>query len=85
MPVFMSNGSETLESVKHRFLVMERYGKDIWQIFLDQDRRFPEHTVYRIALQMVSFGVSSNFLANYLSLISALCPGIHQPEKLCSR
>lgn len=53
MPHFVGNGSHELKNLKHRFLVMPRYSTDLWGIFLKNDRRFPLHTVYRIALQMV--------------------------------
>lgn len=53
MPHFVGNGSHDLQSLKHRFLVMPRYSTDLWGIFLRNEKRFPLHTVYRIALQMV--------------------------------
>lgn len=54
MPSFIGSGSHDIEDVKHRFLVMPRYGKDIWKIFLEQNRKFPLHTVYRIGWQMIN-------------------------------
>uniref|UniRef100_A0A1Q3EWG6 non-specific serine/threonine protein kinase n=1 Tax=Culex tarsalis TaxID=7177 RepID=A0A1Q3EWG6_CULTA len=53
MPHFVGNGSHELQNLKHRFLVMPRYSTDLWGIFLKNEKRFPQHTVYRIALQMV--------------------------------
>ncbi|XP_065074831.1 nucleosomal histone kinase 1 [Ochlerotatus camptorhynchus] len=53
MPHFAGNGSHDLQNLKHRFLVMPRYSTDLWSIFLRNEKRFPLHTVYRIALQMV--------------------------------
>lgn len=53
MPYFVGNGSHELNKSKHRFLVMPRYSTDLWGIFLRNEKRFPLHTVYRIALQMV--------------------------------
>ncbi|XP_038104548.1 nucleosomal histone kinase 1 [Culex quinquefasciatus] len=53
MPHFVGNGSHELQNLKHRFLVMPRYSMDLWGIFLKNEKRFPQHTVYRIALQMV--------------------------------
>ncbi|CAG9806496.1 unnamed protein product [Chironomus riparius] len=54
MPIFIGSGSHDIENIKHRFLVMPRYGKDIWKIFLEQNRKFPLHTVYRIGWQMIN-------------------------------
>lgn len=53
MPHFVGNGSHELNKLKHRFLVMPRYSGDLWSIFLKHERRFPLHTVYRIAEQML--------------------------------
>lgn len=53
MPHFVGNGSHELQNLKHRFLVMPRYSMDLWGIFLKNEKRFPQHTVYRIGLQMV--------------------------------
>lgn len=53
MPHFVGNGSHELQNLKHRFLVMPRYSGDLWGLFLKNEKRFPQHTVYRIALQMV--------------------------------
>lgn len=53
MPHFVGNGSHELKNLKHRFLVMPRYSTDLWGIFLKNEKRFPLHTVYRIALQMI--------------------------------
>lgn len=54
MPVFIGSGSEEIEGMKHRFLVMPRYGQDIWKIFLEQNRKFPLHTVYRLGIQLIN-------------------------------
>lgn len=53
MPHFVGSGSHELEGVKHRFIVMPRYGQDIWSIYLKNGKSFPNHTVYRLALQML--------------------------------
>lgn len=55
VPIFMGSGSHDIENTKHRFLVMPRYGQDIWKIFLEQNKQFPIHTVYRLGWQLVSF------------------------------
>lgn len=53
MPHFVGSGSHELEAQKHRFIVMPRFGRDIWSIFLENGKKFPLHTVYRLALQML--------------------------------
>lgn len=53
IPHFVSHGSHELNDIKHRFLVMPRYGKDIWKIYKENDCQLPEHTIYRLSLQMV--------------------------------
>lgn len=53
MPHFVGHGSHDLNEIKHRFIVMPRFGADIWNIFMKYDSKFPLHTVYRLAIQMV--------------------------------
>lgn len=53
MPHFVGHGSHELNKIKHRFIVMPRFGKDIWNLFLDNGRKLPLHTIYRLAIQMV--------------------------------
>lgn len=53
MPHFVGSGSETINNEKHRFVVMPRFGKDIWSLYLENGRRIPEHTVLRLGIQMV--------------------------------
>jgi vaccinia related kinase len=54
MPYLVGNGSEEIEGLKHRFLVMPRYGTDIWKLFLQHNRQFPLHTVYRLGWQLIN-------------------------------
>ncbi|XP_031628037.1 nucleosomal histone kinase 1 [Contarinia nasturtii] len=53
MPHFVGHGSHDLNEKKHRFVVMPRFGSDIWSLFLKNDRKMPLHTVYRLAIQMI--------------------------------
>lgn len=53
MPYLVGSGSHDINNVKHRFVVMPRYGSDIWKFFLENGRKIPEHTTYRLALQML--------------------------------
>lgn len=64
MPHFVSHGSHELNDIKHRFLVMPRYGKDIWKIYKENDSQLPEHTIYRLAMQMVET-ISASFDIRY--------------------
>lgn len=53
MPHFVGHGSHELNQKRHRFIVMPRYSADIWSLFLQNGRKMPLHTVYRLAIQMV--------------------------------
>ncbi|XP_077297829.1 nucleosomal histone kinase 1 [Arctopsyche grandis] len=54
IPVYIGSGSHEYNNTKYRFVVMERYGKDLWHKFLECGRQFPTHTVFRIAIQMLN-------------------------------
>ncbi|XP_076234475.1 serine/threonine-protein kinase VRK1 [Calliopsis andreniformis] len=54
MPRYIGSGSHEYKNTKYRFVVMDRYGTDLWKLFEENSRRFPEHTVYKIALQIVN-------------------------------
>lgn len=62
MPAFYGCGTHTCNKTKFRFLVMERYGKDLWSIFIDNGRVFPPPTVFRIGIQVVSIVHIKNIL-----------------------
>lgn len=53
VPSLIGHGSHDLDGVKHRFIVMPRYGKDVWSAFLTNGRKLQVHTIYRLAIQMV--------------------------------
>ncbi|XP_043255743.1 serine/threonine-protein kinase VRK1-like [Colletes gigas] len=53
MPQYIGSGSHEYKNIKYRFVVMDRYGTDLWKLFEENNRRFPEHTVYKIALQII--------------------------------
>ncbi|BES87575.1 serine threonine-protein kinase [Nesidiocoris tenuis] len=52
MPVYLGSGTHMCNGTKYRFLVMDRYGKDLWSLFL-KAKTFPEHTVYKCAIQII--------------------------------
>ncbi|OXU30319.1 hypothetical protein TSAR_014916 [Trichomalopsis sarcophagae] len=54
MPPFLASGSHECNGEKYRFIVMERYGTDLWKLFLENDRIFPEHTVYKVSWQIIN-------------------------------
>ncbi|KAK2574956.1 hypothetical protein KPH14_008719 [Odynerus spinipes] len=54
MPHYVASGSHELNKTKYRFLVIDRYGTDLWKIFEECNKQFPEHTVYKIALQIIN-------------------------------
>ncbi|XP_050464870.1 serine/threonine-protein kinase VRK1-like isoform X2 [Cataglyphis hispanica] len=53
MPKYIASGSHEFKNTKYRFLVINRYGKDLWKIFEENNRQFPEHIVYKLALQII--------------------------------
>ncbi|XP_053610909.1 serine/threonine-protein kinase VRK1-like [Plodia interpunctella] len=53
MPTYHGNGSHVYKGEKYRYLVLERYGKDVWSLFKDCGRQFPPATVFQLGLQML--------------------------------
>jgi len=53
IPRYIASGSHEYKNTKYRFLVIDRYGKDLWKIFEENNRRFPEYIVYKLALQII--------------------------------
>ncbi|XP_026322721.1 serine/threonine-protein kinase VRK1-like [Hyposmocoma kahamanoa] len=53
MPTYFGNGSHEYNGEKYRYLVLERYGKDLWSLFKDCGRIFPTTTVFQLGLQMI--------------------------------
>lgn len=53
MPYILANGSADVNGQKHRFIVMPRYGSDISKLYIQNGKRLPEATVYRLAIQML--------------------------------
>lgn len=54
MPQYIASGSHEYKNTKYRFVVMDRYGTDLWKLFEANNKKFPEHTVYKIALQIIN-------------------------------
>ncbi|EDW83687.1 uncharacterized protein Dwil_GK13744 [Drosophila willistoni] len=53
MPYILANGSADVNGQKHRFIVMPRYGSDVSKFYIENGKRLPEGTVYRLAIQML--------------------------------
>uniref|UniRef100_A0A069DZ43 non-specific serine/threonine protein kinase n=1 Tax=Panstrongylus megistus TaxID=65343 RepID=A0A069DZ43_9HEMI len=53
IPTYYGSGTHNFDNQKYRFMVMERYGKDLWSLFLNNQRKFPPATVYKCALQII--------------------------------
>ena len=53
MPVHRGSGSHIFNGEKYRFLVMDRFGKDLQKIFLSGKRTFAPSTSYNIALKVL--------------------------------
>lgn len=54
MPLYYGHGSHEYKGEKYRYLVLERYGQNVWDLFVKNGRCFPPHTVFQLGLQMVS-------------------------------
>uniref|UniRef100_A0A1B6DXX2 non-specific serine/threonine protein kinase n=1 Tax=Clastoptera arizonana TaxID=38151 RepID=A0A1B6DXX2_9HEMI len=52
MPSFLGSGSFDYKDEKYRFLVMDRYGQNLWSIFTET-KVFPCATVLQIGLQII--------------------------------
>ncbi|XP_057335311.1 serine/threonine-protein kinase VRK1-like [Microplitis mediator] len=53
MPKFLGSGSHEYQSQRYRFLVMERYGKDLWKLFIENGRKFSLPMVVNYSLQII--------------------------------
>ncbi|CAH0588801.1 unnamed protein product [Chrysodeixis includens] len=53
MPTFFGKGSHECNGVTYRYLVMERFGKDVWSLFNDSGKSFHSATVFQLGLQML--------------------------------
>lgn len=53
MPRYIGSGSHETKKDKYRFLVMERFGKDLWSVFQESNRQFPVPTISRIGCQIL--------------------------------
>lgn len=54
LPVFHGSGSHEVQGTKHRFVVTNKFGRDLWSIF-QTNKKFPFGTVLSIAKQTVTY------------------------------
>ena len=57
IPEYIGSGNHTSGSVQYRFMVMQRFGKDLEKIFTECGRQFSMPTVCYLALRVVSMCV----------------------------
>ncbi|KAK9743746.1 Protein kinase domain [Popillia japonica] len=53
MPIYIGSGSHDIKDTKYRFVVMEKFGSDIWKIFLENKRNFNPAAVYKVGIQII--------------------------------
>ncbi|KAJ8925612.1 hypothetical protein NQ315_009452 [Exocentrus adspersus] len=53
MPLYLGSGSHEFKSEKYRFVVMEKFGTDLWKLFLENNRIFPPDTVFKLGIQIL--------------------------------
>lgn len=53
MPCLRGSGSHTHNGAKYRFLLMDRYGKDLQKIFLTGKKLFSERVTYNLVLKII--------------------------------
>ncbi|XP_049542803.1 nucleosomal histone kinase 1-like [Anopheles darlingi] len=53
VPRYISSGSQELQGVKHRYLVMPRFGDSLQTLLVRHTECLPRHIAYRVALQML--------------------------------
>uniref|UniRef100_A0A182K0H4 non-specific serine/threonine protein kinase n=1 Tax=Anopheles christyi TaxID=43041 RepID=A0A182K0H4_9DIPT len=53
MPQYLASGSHMLNGVKHRFLVIPRFGASLQSVYMQNDKCLPLATVCRAAMQML--------------------------------
>ncbi|CAG9859464.1 unnamed protein product [Phyllotreta striolata] len=53
LPACLRLGSYALNKANYNFIITEKYGKNLWEIFLEHDKRFPKATVCKLAIQIL--------------------------------
>ena len=53
MPCLRGNGSHIYKNEKYRFLVMDRFGKDLQKLFQTGKKRFSDQVTYNLAIKII--------------------------------
>ncbi|KAK9882964.1 hypothetical protein WA026_001181 [Henosepilachna vigintioctopunctata] len=53
MPTYIGSGSHEHKNEKYRFLVMPRFGTDIWKLFLENGNTLPSSTVFKLGVHVL--------------------------------
>jgi len=53
MPCLRGNGSHVYKNEKYRFLVMDRFGKDLQKLFQTGKKRFSDQVTYNLAIKII--------------------------------
>lgn len=72
VPLYLGSGSVEYNNAKMRFLVMERYDRDVDQIFQQHGRHFDIKTVLTLGLRIVSsiiIKVNKSLLTNGCQIV----------------
>lgn len=54
VPYYYGSGSHIHNGEKYRFIVIEKFGTDVWKLFLNNKKLFPLETVLKLGIQIVS-------------------------------
>ena len=87
MPTFFGKGSHESKGVTYRYLVMERFGKDVWSLFTEAGKSFQPATVFQLGLQMVKWYISLylNLLIVWIYCFQEILPLATSDKIACSR
>ena len=55
VPKFIGAGMHTRGKTEFRFLVMERFGEDIWKKYLASNKKFTTKIAFTLGLQIVRY------------------------------
>ncbi|CAB3230402.1 unnamed protein product [Arctia plantaginis] len=53
MPLYFGRGTHECKGVTYRYLVLEKYGKDVWSLFNNAGKSFLPTTVFQLGIQML--------------------------------
>lgn len=53
MPLYFGRGTHEYKGVTYRYLVLEKYGKDVWSLFTNSGKSFQPTIVFQLGLQML--------------------------------